>query len=128
MTDNKQKLHALLLAQEFSLLHDEFPVETEKFLGKDLYEIATDGVIRSRQELCMWLAKKSPNARWDIRNFEVISLSEHVALSTYWAKMLAPKSSSSLGAMHSSIWQMNNNKIWQMVFHQSTKVQKIETD
>tara|TARA_R110000824_G_scaffold336_11_gene2378 strand:+ start:23388 stop:23774 length:387 start_codon:yes stop_codon:yes gene_type:complete len=125
MALNKQELKALLFEQECSLLHDEFSDEVEKLLGPELWEIAADGVIRSRQEICMWLVRKSPHARWDIRDFKVMCLSEHLALSTYWAKMLAPRTSASLGAMHSSLWKQNPEGLWQMVFHQSTKVESV---
>ena len=123
MTLVNSDLSALLFAQESALLHDKFTVDLEKLLGDELWEIASDGGIRSRQELCHWLARKSPEASWAIRDFKVMNLDESSALTTYWAKMLAPKRSTSLGAWHSSLWKKNSSGVWQMVFHQSTKVQ-----
>ena len=103
-------------------MHDVFSKESEILLGKELWEISVDGVIHSREDICSWLMKKSLDTRWDIKNFQVQSLSGEVVLSTYWAKMLAPISSESLGSLHSSLWKQNSEEIWQMIFHQSTKI------
>jgi hypothetical protein len=117
-----EKINSLLLKQELRILHDEFSTETEKLLGDKLWEIAADGTNHTKEEICDWLKKKSPDSRWEIKEFEVKKLADDVALSTYWAKMTAPKISESKGALHCSLWMQNNEGTWQMVFHQATKI------
>lgn len=115
-------LHSLLLSQEKSLLHDALSEKTERLLAEQLWEIAVDGTSQSRDEICNWLSQKSSVARWQFKNFKVQSLSDEVALATYWAKMIAPTTSESKGALHSSIWKLNKAGVWQMAFHQATQL------
>ncbi len=115
-------LHALLFEQEKSILHDAFSEKTESLLAGQLWEIAVDGSIQSRDEICAWLRQKSSASRWEFKNFRVDTVSDDLALATYWAKMVAPIISESKGALHSSLWKLNTAGVWQMVFHQTTKV------
>jgi hypothetical protein len=115
-------LHSLLLSQEKSLLHEAFSEKTERLLAEQLWEISVDGASQSRDEICTWLRQKSSAARWQFKNFKVQSLSDEVALATYWAKMIAPTITGSKGALHSSIWKLNKAGVWQMAFHQATQL------
>jgi hypothetical protein len=115
-------LHSLLLNQEKSILHDQFSEQTELLLAEQLWEIAVDGASHNREEICGWLRQKSFAAHWDVKDFKVERLGDDVALATYWAKMIAPAISESNGALHSSIWKLNKAGIWQMAFHQATKL------
>jgi hypothetical protein len=106
---------------ELSLLHDTFSAKQEELLAPELREIGADGQIHQRSEICAWLNAKSPDARWDIQNFQVSSLAPGLALCTYWAKQIAPHVSDSKGSMHSSLWKLSSDGCWQMLFHQATK-------
>ncbi|MDC1436142.1 DUF4440 domain-containing protein [Gammaproteobacteria bacterium] len=117
-----KKLATLLLQKELSILHDKFSAKTEKLLGDGLWEISADGSTHTREELCHWLSSKAPESRWEINNFEINELADGLALAIYWAKMTAPKTSESKGAIHSSLWKKNAKGSWQMVFHQATKI------
>lgn len=117
-----KKLGSLLLQKELSLLHDEFSDKTKKLLGDGLWEISADGSIHTREELCHWLSSKAPDSRWEIKNFEISELADGLALASYWAKMKAPTISESKGALHSSLWEKNAKGLWQMIFHQATKI------
>lgn len=118
----EKNLETLLLNQELAILHGEFSSDTSDLLAAELWEIGADGVVHSRDELCAWLQNKRPDARWDIRNFKVELLNDEMALATYWAKKTAPKPGKSNGALHSSIWKLNSEDKWQMLFHQATKI------
>lgn len=107
---------------ELSILHDEFSSEIEKLLADELWEVSAVGGTRSRKEICNWLSKKPPDSRWDIKNFDVKKISAELALVCYWAKMAAPVVSESKGTLHSSLWKRNQEKRWQMVFHQATRI------
>ena len=117
-----EKLKRELKKYELSILHDVFSSEIDKLLADELWEVSAEGVTHSRDEICKWLRKKSPDSRWDIKNFDVKNLSAELALVSYWAKMSAPVVSESKGTLHSSLWKKSQEKRWQMVFHQATKI------
>jgi hypothetical protein len=117
-----EKTASLLQEYEYNILHNEFSDDVEKLLADELWEISADGSTHTRDEICHWLKKKPSDARWDIKNFDMKTLSDELALVTYWAKMLSPVVSDSKGTLHSSLWKKNSRKKWQMVFHQATKL------
>lgn len=121
----KKELKKELRKYELSILHDVFSSEIDKLLADELWEVSAEGDIHSRDEICNWLRKKSPDSRWDIKNFDVKKLSAELALVSYWAKMSAPVVSGSKGTLHSSLWKRCQEKRWQMIFHQATKVGEI---
>ncbi|MGA1742139.1 MAG: DUF4440 domain-containing protein [Pseudohongiellaceae bacterium] len=118
----KKELKKELKKYELSILHDVFSSEIDKLLADELWEVSAEGVIHSRDEICNWLKKKSRDSRWDIKNFDVKNLSAELALVSYWAKMSAPVVSGSKGTLHSSLWKRCQEKSWQMIFHQATKI------
>lgn len=116
------QLTDILYELELSLLHESFADRHEKLLAPDLKEINAIGEVQKRESIIAWLKTKAAEARWDIRGFEVLSLSPELALCTYQAKQIAPRVSSSGGSMHSSLWKNNPAAGWQMVFHQTSKM------
>ncbi len=117
-----EDLKHLLLQQELFILHEEFTKQSEALLADELWEISANGSRQSRQEVCEWLRKKPNNFRWKLKDFSVQNLSEDLVLATYWAKLQAPKASDSKGTLHSSLWKKNHEGLWQMYFHQATKL------
>ena len=110
---------------EESLLHQDFssiPEALEAMICDDFREVDPKGRECSREDVISWLLQKDPDSRWEFSEFAVHQPADNVALATYHAKQILPESSSS-GSRHCSIWQAtNSSKIWQLFFHQSTKM------
>jgi len=111
-------LEELLLHQDFSTS----PEQLESMLDSNFREINPKGEEISRESVINWLLAKDTSLRWEFSEFDVTPLSDDLVLATYFARQLYPEGASSGGARHCSIWRENKTgKMWQLVFHQSTK-------
>ncbi len=118
------QLTDVLYKLELGLLHEAFTDRHEKLLAPGLKEINAMGEVHTRESIIAWLKAKPAEARWQIRDFELLSLSPGLALCTYQAKQMAPQVSTSGGSRHSSLWKKDSTAGWQMVFHQTSKIAK----
>lgn len=111
---------------EESLLHQDFssnPEALEAMLSREFREVNPDGKIVSRQSVINWLQSKNQHMRWEFNDFEVCQPAPGLVQATYHARCLTPDETSSKGALHSSLWKESGaDKNWQMIFHQSTRV------
>ena len=111
---------------EEKLLHTDFskhPELLEHLLAAEFTEINASGLTGSRAAVCQWLLQKDKAARWRLSELVVTELQPLMRLVNYHASQIAPVPSASKGALHSSIWNFNQQRqCWQLRFHQATKV------
>lgn len=111
---------------EERLLHTDFsnqPQLLEDMLAAEFTEINASGQTGSRAAVCQWLMQKNKAARWRLTEVVVTELQPQMRLVNYHASQIAPVPSASKGALHSSIWNFNQQlQCWQLRFHQATKV------
>ena len=111
-----------ILSCEEALLYGDEEVSAEQLLAGDFTEIGVDGQRHDRNDVLLWLERKSPDIRWRFRDFTVRDLGAGLVLASYHAQRIE-SGETSKGAMHSSVWRKHAHRhTWQMVFHQTTKI------
>ncbi len=115
-----------MLALEQALLHRDHRADAaalERLLTADFIEVNPAGTRSSRADVLHWLLHKDPAARWQLTELEVQPLAEGLRLVTYHALQTDPPRPASKGARHVSLWCFDAAlRLWQLRFHQSTRV------
>ena len=109
---------------EETLLHSDFqknPEALNHLLSEDFEEIGGIGKTSSRAEVIDWLLNKEKTLQWSLNDFRIRTLSPDLILAIYQASSEGSNSSSSKGAIRSSIWKLCNGE-WKIIFHQGTKI------
>ena len=115
-TMNKKQLENHLLELEETLLKHEIrtsPEKMTKLLADDFFEFGSSGNIWYKEDQLN--GDDGMKLEMIIDNFEIHSLAENVALTTY--RIL--DSTRNRLTLRSSIWKNRDGK-WQMFFHQGT--------
>lgn len=110
----------LIQSLEEMLINSEIRKSEEKLnelLADDFMEFSSTGKIYSKIEIIQALINEN-EIQYIIHDFKINSISEKNILATY----IAIKNEK-IKSLRSSIWQLQNNNQWQMLFHQGTIIQ-----
>lgn len=109
---------------EERLLHSDYQEQPEildQLLDDEFEEIASSGVLVSREDVVHWLLHKEKYARWRLDDFTTRLLANGLVLTVYHARQIHIEDKGRAGSHRSSIWKKSNGH-WKMIFHQATKV------
>jgi hypothetical protein len=95
------------------------PDRLEQLLALDFFEFCSSGNVWSRKEILERLPTEV-STQVTASDFQVHELSVNAVLVTYRTARVEPDGSL-FKALRSSIWK-SNGSVWQMLFHQGTKL------
>lgn len=94
----------------------------EALLSPDFREIGRSGKLYDFDEVVEALLAEQPDdLSRDISNFETRILSSGITLVTYQSELNLPDGTV-VRSLRSSIWRLEDDNRWRMVFHQGTSV------
>ena len=123
-------LRLRLIQLECQLHHVERhnPIVLHQCLHTDFKEFTQSGrVLDKRQMMAALLAEQDQDAdKIYAQDFQLQVLSNHSALLTYLSHQIHAQSQAHYNwALRSSIWQRNEQGVWQLLFHQGTPCAKL---
>jgi hypothetical protein len=95
------------------------PAEIARLLSPDFREIGSSGRFWSFEEMMEVLPTEKPDGVSSGTAFELTMLAESVALLTY-RSLYRRHDGSERHALRSSIWRLEEDGNWRMIFHQGT--------
>jgi hypothetical protein len=101
---------------ECSLLTDPVRRSYEKLdtlIANEFFEFASSGAIYSKADILEQLPQEGPR-KFVVTDFKTTELASDIILATY--KVTVDNKNS----LRSSIWKLNNQGRWQIIFHQGT--------
>ncbi|SFF56837.1 hypothetical protein SAMN05216353_1026 [Halobacillus alkaliphilus] len=115
MTDSLKTHIRELEEAHVSLKVRESPVELDKLLADDFWEIGSSGIMYDKKD-CLDLGVVL--SQMTLHNYAIQQLAEDVVLSTYFIEDHTRKRNT----LRSSIWKFIDDR-WQLYFHQGTITQ-----
>lgn len=122
MPDTKA-LSSLLLAAERALMTHEVRTRPERLcalLASDFREIGRSGCCYDLADILVALPAETTPMEVDIDDFQTAQLSETIAQVTYTTRRSTEDGA--LVTRRSSLWRLEADGLWRMVFHQGTPV------
>lgn len=108
---------------ENELLRPEVRKSKEKLnelIADEFIEIGESGNKYNKQDILSALPKQT-GVKFILNDFKPIEISSGVVLVTFQLEKEIVNRSEKIISLRSSIWKLNNRK-WQIVFHQGTKI------
>ncbi len=95
--------------------------QLDNLLANDFREFGSSGLIYTKEDMLKRLPSNTDKVVFTVSNFQVIPISENVALSTFKTERTT-NDIEKISSLRTSLWR-NEEGVWKIFFHQGTPIQ-----